>query len=511
MLNPPPWTPSPGTESPPAEPALDFVLRAERSEGDLGIDRSRPEVVEVAWIWRDLVLDVQHHTPREQPVTIGASVGYRWRLLGAPVAWVPEAFARFAWLLAPMLSEAPQERRTDFYHPPEGLPEVEFPLIRWDAGQPTCQLAPSWDGFVERDGVREPLDPARLPCDGEGRHLLPMRKGERVVVNTGAGTFAVHLVPPGKRVPTRARDRVDGPFVAFLASAAFVGVMCGVMMATAPPTLETDTIELPGRFAELFLQDPEVERHLAQPERSLEPEGAKAKREEGRRGRDDAAMKVAKGDAVELDRRRLDKEIAESAGVLGALRESGDLDGVLGNTGLSQDLLGGIGGLIGAKGVQYGTSGLGSRGSGLGGGGTAGTIGGLGSKGRGGGDPDYGFRSGHHGSKREKEIVNPGGDYIVVGQLDRALVDAVVRQHLQSIRYCYQRELQKDPELSGKVTVKFVIAGDGSVSSATTKSSTLGSPAAESCINGRFMRMQFPTPKRGGIVIVTYPFLFAPG
>ncbi len=98
-----------------------------------------------------------------------------------------------------------------------------------------------------------------------------MRKGERVVVNTGAGTFAVHLVPPGKRVPTRARDRVDGPFVAFLASAAFVGVMCGVMMATAPPTLETDTIELPGRFAELFLQDPEVERHLAQPERSLEP------------------------------------------------------------------------------------------------------------------------------------------------------------------------------------------------------------------------------------------------
>ncbi len=69
---------------------------------------------------------------------------------------------------------------------------------------------------------------------------------------------------------------------------------------------------------------------------------------------------------------------------------------------------------------------------------------------------------------------------------------------------------QRTPELMGKVTVKFVIDGNGDVSSASTKSSTLESPAVEKCINGRFMRMEFPQPKKNGIVIVTYPFLFAP-
>jgi len=56
--------------------------------------------------------------------------------------------------------------------------------------------------------------------------------------------------------------------------------------------------------------------------------------------------------------------------------------------------------------------------------------------------------------------------------------------------------------------VKFVIAKDGSVSSASTKASTLNNPIVEKCINARFMRMRFPSPKGGGIVIVSYPFVF---
>jgi hypothetical protein len=39
----------------------------------------------------------------------------------------------------------------------------------------------------------------------------------------------------------------------------------------------------------------------------------------------------------------------------------------------------------------------------------------------------------------------------------------------------------------------------------------MNNPAVESCINGRFMRFQFPEPKGGGIVIVSYPFIFSPG
>ncbi len=520
MLNPPPWTTPPVSETPPqpdpGEDALEFVLRAERGSGDMGIDRSRPDVVEIAQVWHDIVLDVQHHAAGEQPVTIGSSTGYRWRMLGMPLGWVPEGFARVAWMLAPMLSEAQQERRTDFYHPSDTLPDQDFSFVRWDSGEPACHVAPGWTGFVERDGVRRSLralrDAGELAHDGDGCAVLPLTPGTRAVVETGRGTFALHLVPPGKRVMTRARDRVDGPFAAFLASSIFVGAMCGILMATSPATMDVDTIELPARFAEIFLQDPVVERHNDQPDKVAQvEEGAKAKREEGKIGRKDAEMERAKGDKVELAKAQVDKEIAENAGVLGALRDGSELDGVMGSAGLSQDILGGIGGLIGAKGNQYGSYGLFSRGSGLGGGGTAYGVGGLGTKGKGSGDSNYGTGDGIMGGKRTGDVVSIGGEGIQIAGMDKALVDAVIRRHLQSIRYCYQRELQRDPGLTGKVTVRFVIANDGSVSNVSTKSSTLGSPATESCINGRFYKMDFPKPKGKGIVIVSYPFLFAPG
>ncbi len=49
------------------------------------------------------------------------------------------------------------------------------------------------------------------------------------------------------------------------------------------------------------------------------------------------------------------------------------------------------------------------------------------------------------------------------------------------------------------------------MSKASTKKSTMGNSAVESCINRRFHRFRFPEPKGGGIVIVSYPFIFSPG
>lgn len=103
-----------------------------------------------------------------------------------------------------------------------------------------------------------------------------------------------------------------------------------------------------------------------------------------------------------------------------------------------------------------------------------------------------------------------GGDPVVLGELDRSLIDQVVKRKMNQIRYCYMHELTKDPELSGKVVVQFVIEADGSVSSAKTKSTTMNNNSVESCINGRFMRAKFPEPKGGGSVTVSYPFVFSP-
>ncbi len=208
---------------------------------------------------------------------------------------------------------------------------------------------------------------------------------------------------------------------------------------------------------------------------------------------------------------RLDREIAENAGVIASLRDDSALDSVLGATGLNANMMSGIGGLIGTGGTQMGSGGLGPRGGGLGGGGTADGLGGLGTKGRGSGSSGYGTGGGNFGSKGEGGIGTVGGDAIVLGALDKSLIDDVIKRNMAAIRYCYQKELTKEPTIGGKITVKFVIAKDGTVSSAQTYSTTINSDVVESCIDSRFMRFQFPEPKGGGIVIVKYPFIFSPG
>lgn len=98
---------------------------------------------------------------------------------------------------------------------------------------------------------------------------------------------------------------------------------------------------------------------------------------------------------------------------------------------------------------------------------------------------------------------------VILGALDKKLIDRVIKDNKGKIRRCYQRGLDGNPALAGKVVVKFVIAKDGTVSKAETKSSTLNSPTVEQCINQEFMRFKFPKPSGGGIVIVSYPFVFS--
>jgi hypothetical protein len=100
---------------------------------------------------------------------------------------------------------------------------------------------------------------------------------------------------------------------------------------------------------------------------------------------------------------------------------------------------------------------------------------------------------------------------VVLGALERSSIDDVIKQHMGSYKSCYQSELGDNPTLSGKVMVKFVVAKDGSVTKAEIKSTTLQNAAVESCLRDHAMQMQFPQPQGGGIVIVSYPFVFSPG
>jgi TonB family protein len=117
---------------------------------------------------------------------------------------------------------------------------------------------------------------------------------------------------------------------------------------------------------------------------------------------------------------------------------------------------------------------------------------------------------GNLGPRGEGVIARAAGETVVLGALDKSLIEQVIKRNLNSIRYCYSRELNRNPTLGGKLTVKFTIASDGSVAKAETKQG-IGSPAVESCVAERFLRFKFPAPKGGGVVVVSYPIVFSRG
>lgn len=102
--------------------------------------------------------------------------------------------------------------------------------------------------------------------------------------------------------------------------------------------------------------------------------------------------------------------------------------------------------------------------------------------------------------------LNEGGVGIDEG-LTKDEVGRVIRQHLNEVRYCYESAMMRNPGLEGKVLVGFVVAANGRVKSAETKESS-GDSGLDKCIISHLVKWQFPKPRGGVDVGVSYPFIF---
>jgi hypothetical protein len=98
----------------------------------------------------------------------------------------------------------------------------------------------------------------------------------------------------------------------------------------------------------------------------------------------------------------------------------------------------------------------------------------------------------------------------VSGRLPPEAIQRVVRQNFGRFRFCYEKALDHNPTLAGRVSTSFVIGRDGAVSSVQNGGSDLADPAVVSCVVRAFYGLSFPQPE-GGIVTVVYPILFSPG
>lgn len=86
----------------------------------------------------------------------------------------------------------------------------------------------------------------------------------------------------------------------------------------------------------------------------------------------------------------------------------------------------------------------------------------------------------------EGDEIKSGGS--LTGARDVAQVSAIVYGHSQAIQYCYERELKRNPDLKGKVVVRFTILPNGTVANPVIISSTLHNEDVERCLLSRISR-----------------------
>jgi hypothetical protein len=314
-------------------------------------------------------------------------------------------------------------------------------------------------------------------------------------------------------------------FASFMLSATVHAAVLVLLFIARAEMDQPDPLELPADLIRQFMVTPPPE-DILQPQRASgtdtpdpglqdrdEAGGRQAEGEEGRVGRADATQ----------EQTEMEGEITGGAaarvrtmGLLGVLANPEADDSPLAalSDGPSvSDILGGLGSSRTVFGRGSGGSGL--RGEGGGGGGTGpGTLfggGGVGTgvgvgSGSGGGRGRGG--PGAPGRPREEARISVGtGTPRVNGYLSPEQIMRVVRQNQAAIRYCYETELQRQPNLRGRIEVSWRINLQGAVTTSRVARSTMGNPRVEGCIVRQVRGWRFPQPD-GGEVTVDFPFIF---
>ena len=96
----------------------------------------------------------------------------------------------------------------------------------------------------------------------------------------------------------------------------------------------------------------------------------------------------------------------------------------------------------------------------------------------------------------------------VSGSTDKDTIRRIVQSHAAAIRACYDAVLASAPRASGRVKVEWVINGGGVVTQVTIEESPPNFITVTDCLRIEIAKWTFPKTKGGGLVIVSFPFVF---
>ena len=398
-----------------------------------------------------------------------------------------------------------------------------FPLVKHDGDGHVLSLPEETHAEIHRGGQIKPLSEVGRRIEAPFRgHAHTIGPDDRIVAQiTPQLTLIARYVRAARQRDKSLLEQIDIPFTSTLLVGMLALALLLLMVSITPRNDESYADDLSRnqqRFTKYQVKPPEKTDQPKFKDLSGAKEGEKSKGDEGKLGKEEAKKKDAdpsKKGTPEVDPNKKDKDLAKikKLGLIAALSKMGVAGGgaasnVLGPGGLGSGINNSLGGTKGGAGLgdAYGVGGMGTRGTGAGGGGNALGIGGLGTKGSGHGRGGYGDID--LGGRGKDDTIFVPGHTTVVGGLSREVINRVIQKHYNEIKYCYEKELSKDPGLYGKITVLFMIDGTGRVGEALVQQTTMSSEPVESCMVNHVRRWVFPSPQGGGTVQVTYPYVF---
>lgn len=468
---------------------------------------SAAEAVEVEVRWGDQILHVAHLAPPR-----AFWVGEEQRPGAACDVLLPESQLGAARLPLVLVDE----RGVWAVLPPGG--EVRLTEAQRAAAEPCAELA------------------------GAARVLLA--RGNGIETTLGDFSFRVASVQAARKVAGHAKlDRHAA--AATVGSALVHGAFLAALAFMMPPLGASDAEGIDDEQQYRLMQaiqalaDSEKERReetsddATSPAREDGGSGKRAQAEEGKMGSEVSTAQnrrfALKGDAKNRDLmlpREVALQEARDFGMIGLLRDLGGADpnapvAPWGDQMVGNEALSARGTMWGETiGDAAGAGGLGLSGIGEGGGGKwlGVGLGDIGTVGHGAGTcttpgcQGFGRTSGFSGGGHDPTKVGRmrPGDTVASGRLPPEVIQRVVRQNFGRFRGCYEAALRTNPNLAGRVAVRFVIGRDGSVGSAANGGSDLPDGGVVSCVVRAFHGLSFPAPENG-IVTVTYPIAFSPG
>jgi Ca-activated chloride channel family protein len=98
------------------------------------------------------------------------------------------------------------------------------------------------------------------------------------------------------------------------------------------------------------------------------------------------------------------------------------------------------------------------------------------------------------------------GEITTSGGLSKEAIQKVLKQQILSIELCYQKALEKKPNIQGDVTFQLIIDPKGRVTKVSLVSSKLNDKNLEQCIIQKIKELTFPAPEGSDKVTATVSF-----